>query len=141
ELCRSVPAPSVHAGPRHVVSSNPSNLRSEAPRPAYVFSGDVRNNIVAKDVPCGFPRFIAVEGPFRGGYFAITRVSPVRNPHEHDMPVLSGAEARLERLQQPHPQLAYFNLLDTHAMLPEPTDLRFTRLFQVSRFAQIQRRR
>src|SRR5262245_38654115 len=99
------------------MATNALNEGSEILSGLYFFADNGRNDVVAKNVPCGFPRLIAVERPFGGSNFAISRMLSTRHLKEHDVPVLRRAEARLKWVQKPHAQLAHFNVLNEHAML------------------------
>src|SRR5215813_2960089 len=99
------------------MATNALNQRSEILGGLYFFAYNGRDNVVAKNVPCGFPSLIAVERALGRGNFAISGMLSTRHLNEHDMPVLRRAETRLKWLQKPHPQLAHFNVLDEHAML------------------------
>src|SRR6516225_2650300 len=85
-------------------------------------------DVVSQDVPCCFPRFIAVERSLRSGDFAPSGIHSVRYSDHDDMAILSRAENGLEGMQEPHPQLAHFNLFDKHGLLRERTGIRSTRL-------------
>src|SRR5262245_7328376 len=99
------------------MATNALNERSEILSGLYFFADNGRDNVVAKNVPCGFPRLIAIERPLGGSNFAISHMRSIRHLNEHDVPVLRRAETRLKRVQKPHAQLAYFNVLKEHAML------------------------
>src|SRR5262245_17684856 len=99
------------------MAANALNKRGEIPSVLHFFADNGRNDVVAQNVPCGFPRLVAVEWSLCGSNFAISRMRSARDLNQDDMPVLRCAKARLKRMHKPHTQLAHFNLIDEHAML------------------------
>ena len=100
------------------VSTNAAYKFTELASAAWLFADDAWNDVVAQNVPCRFPRFVAVKRALGRGDFTEAGMRSVRNLNEHDMAFLRRAKARFERMQQPHAQLAHFNLFDKHAMPP-----------------------
>src|SRR5262249_14802771 len=79
---------------------------------------NARNNVILQNVPCCLPGFIAVKRAFGGGHLAPTGMRSVGYVHQNNVTFLCPAETGLERIEQLHLQLAYFNATDEHVKLP-----------------------
>src|SRR5262249_19324791 len=128
ELRFEVPQCSLHTRFRHPVAAKSANKGAKCSCAGHVLSNRVGNNVIAEDMPGGFPRFGAVERPFSGSDFPPSCLGAIRYSDENDVPVLRRTEARLKRMQESHPQLTNLNALDEHVTLRAGTNIRSTRL-------------
>ena len=103
-----IPERRFQSGFRHVVAADFTSFPAKK----------AGNDEIAKDMPRGFRCLVAVEGTFACGYFSPAGVCAIRYFEQKDAPLLGDTEARLERVQEPHVQLAHFNLFNEHATLP-----------------------
>src|SRR5262249_39983778 len=101
------------------MAADSANECTEVAGSSKFLSDHVREDVVAKDVPCSFPRFVTVKRTFGSRDFAVSGLGSIPYPEQHNMAVLRRTPAPFEWMQQPHSQLAHFNFFDEHAMLRE----------------------
>src|SRR5262249_26613715 len=92
ELCLEVPQRSFEARLRHSVAANTANKIRECRQVRQILSERSGNNVVAQDVPGGFPCFGAVERAFGSSNFAPACLRAIRYRYENDVPVLCRPE-------------------------------------------------